>query len=411
MQTKRMNSVLKEVLEKVKPSKKELESIETSLKDFLKRLQEKIKKNNIKAEIFIGGSFAKNTMIKKGSYDVDIFLRFDKSYKEKEISDLTGKILKNFRNVKVLHGSRDYFRAKIKPNLFFEIIPVIKVGNPKEAKNITDLSYFHVKYIKKKIESKKITDDILLAKKFCYANKCYGAESYITGFSGYALELLIYHYKSFSKFIEEIAETKEKIVIDIERHYRNKHRIMMDLNSSKLHSPIILIDPTYKYRNALAALSEETFEKFKKACKRFRDNPNTSAFDVKKIDLKKIKENASEKKFELHERAFLLEQKIKFNDSGEDIGTFSLEGKEYRRLEDKIFFLISKFSSKKEKDLKGKNLWQDFQEFKTLRDNILHPRTDKAIEININTVKKHIETSKCLIELISEHLWGKKVEF
>jgi len=119
----------------------------------------------------------------------------------------------------------------------------------------------------------------------------------------------------------------------------------------------------------------------------------------------------SEKKFELHERAFLLEQKIKFNDSGEDIGTFSLEGKEYRRLEDKIFFLISKFSSKKEKDLKGKSLWQDFQEFKTLRDNILHPRTDKAIEININTVKKHIETSKCLIELISEHLWGKKVEF
>ena len=95
------------------------------------------------------------------------------------------------------------------------------------------------------------------------------------------------------------------------------------------------------------------------------------------------------------------------------MGSFVLEGNEYKRLEDKIFFLISKFSSKKAKDLKGKSLWQNFQEFKTLRDNILHPRTDKdiEIEIDINKVKKHIDTSKNIIQLISEHLWAKKVEF
>ena len=38
----------------------------------------------------------------------------------------------------------------------------------------------------------------------------------------------------------------------------------MNLNASKLNSPIILIDPTYKQRNTLAALSNETFENFKK---------------------------------------------------------------------------------------------------------------------------------------------------
>lgn len=115
--------------------------------------------------------------------------------------------------------------------------------------------------------------------------------------------------------------------------------------------------------------------------------------------------------FELHERAFLLEKKLKFNESGENLGSFCLEGNEYRRLEDKIFFLISKFSSKKESDLKGKSLWQNFQEFKTLRDNILHPRTDKEIDIDINAAKKHLDTSKSIIQLISAHLWGKKVEF
>ena len=47
----------------------------------------------------------------------------------------------------------------------------------------------------------------------------------------------------------------------------------MDLNSSKLNSPIIPIDPTYKQRNVLAALSKETFEMFQKSCKEFLENP------------------------------------------------------------------------------------------------------------------------------------------
>lgn len=118
-----------------------------------------------------------------------------------------------------------------------------------------------------------------------------------------------------------------------------------------------------------------------------------------------------ENKFKLHERAFLLEQKIKFIDSGNNIGSFRLEGNDYRRLEDKIFFLISKFSSKEEKNLKGGSLWQNFRELKILRDNILHPRTDKDIDIDIDIVIKHINTSKCIIQLISEHIWGKKVVF
>jgi len=118
-----------------------------------------------------------------------------------------------------------------------------------------------------------------------------------------------------------------------------------------------------------------------------------------------------ENKFALHERAFLLEQKIKFVDSGDKIGSFRLEGSDYRRLEDKIFFLISKFGSKEEKNLKGGSLWQKFRELKALRDNILHPRTDKDIDIDIDLVIKHINTSKCTIQLISEHIWGKKVVF
>ena len=293
---KNINSLLKEILEKVRPSKKELRDVRNSLEQFTEEIRKKMKSQRIDAEIFIGGSFAKKTMIRKGHYEIDIFIRFNK--KHKNISELTKKILGNKKNVSVIHGSRDYFKIRTSKNLFFEVIPVRKIRNPKEAENITDLSYSHVEYVKRKIKSEKILEDILLAKAFCYGNNCYGAESYINGFSGYALELLIYHYKSFLKFIRAMTRIKEKEIIDIEKHHKNKQRILIDINAAKLGSPIVLIDPTYKQRNVLAALSDKTFGKFQKVCKKFLKNPSIKAFEIKKIDFEKRKKDAKRKGYE-----------------------------------------------------------------------------------------------------------------
>ena len=160
---KKINSVLKEVLKKVEPAKEDIKLIENSLKDFLERFQRKLKSLRIDAEIFVGGSFAKNTVIKKDHYDVDIFVRFDKKYDNREISNLLAKALKGFKNLTKIHGSRDYFRIKVSPTFFIELIPVKKIKTLKEAENITDLSYSHVKYINKKIKSSKIFDEIRIA--------------------------------------------------------------------------------------------------------------------------------------------------------------------------------------------------------------------------------------------------------
>ena len=299
METERkINSILKDVLKKIQPPEKDLKIINNSLARFLIDIKKKIKNLKINAEIFVGGSFSKNTLIKKDVYDIDVFIRFEKNYKE--ISEITKKIIKGIKNPITVHGSRDYFKIKVSPIAYIELIPVIKINNPKDAENITDLSYSHVNYINKRIKkNKKILEDIMLAKAFCYANNCYGAESYISGFSGYGLELLVYHYGGFLRFIKEMVKIrKEKLIIDIEKQHKNKQDVFMNLNSSKLHSPIILIDPTYKQRNVLAALSDESFEKFKKVCAEFLRKPNLSFFELKKPDIEKIKKYAKEKKYE-----------------------------------------------------------------------------------------------------------------
>ncbi|MFH1503509.1 MAG: hypothetical protein ABIE36_02540 [Candidatus Diapherotrites archaeon] len=334
---RKVEDILKKVIREIDPKKEDLELIKNSTEKFSEAMKANLKKLGINAEVFVGGSFSKRTVIKKDKYDVDVFIRYDKKYKNEEISLLTKKALKRM-NFSSIHGSRDYFRINVKNNFFIEIIPVKKINKPEEYENVTDLSYFHVKYINKKIKSKKIIDGIKIAKAFCYANGCYGAESYISGFSGYSLELLVYYYKGFLNFIKAISKMgKEKEIIDIERRFRNKRNALIDLNSSKLNSPIILIDPTYKQRNALAALSQKTYERFQKACKDFLKNPSLKSFEIKKINLNKIKENATKKK-----REFILLEAETNKPEGDVAGSKLL--KFYNHIEKEIsrFFRISK---------------------------------------------------------------------
>ena len=278
-----IDSVLKKQIEKIKIDDYELDKIKKISFEFCRELEKKLKIKNINADLFIGGSLAKNTLIKtdENKYDVDIFLRF---INEKEdISSILGKILgKDFIRI---HCSRDYYQKKI-DNITIEIIPVIKIKSPEEASNITDLSYFHVNYVLKQIrKDAKLADEIRLAKSFCHGQDCYGAESYIRGFSGYALELLIINYGSFLKFLKTIATSKDdKIIVDYEKNFKNKKEILMELNESKIQSPIILVDPTFKTRNAASSLSQDTFNKFKVACINFIRNPSENFFLKKKVE-------------------------------------------------------------------------------------------------------------------------------
>ncbi|MBM3234191.1 hypothetical protein FJZ19_03785 [Candidatus Pacearchaeota archaeon] len=261
-----------------KPDEKEVRK----LKEEAEKISQTIRKSG-KVEVFIGGSLAKNTIIKKDKYDIDIFVRFPEN---KNISEKLEKILKKSKlKSEKIHGSRDYFKLKRKN--IFEIIPVLRIRKPEEAKNVTDLSYFHVSYILKQMKkNKKLADEIILAKTFCYAQKCYGAESYIKGFSGYALELLVSYYGSFLGFVKAIAKAKKQIIIDPGKYFKNKQEILLNLNEAKLQSPIVFVDPTFKQRNALAALSSETFSRFQKACIKFLKNPSKKFFHQEKINEK-----------------------------------------------------------------------------------------------------------------------------
>lgn len=260
-----------------------------------------LKRKKIDADVFVGGSLAKGTLVKSGLYDIDIFMRFNPKYKD--LPSLLAKIIKEFSKkektkFEKVHGSRDYFRGILEEEkIIYEIIPVLRIKKAKDAVNVTDASYFHVNYVKKNLKN-SMKEQVMLAKQFCKAQKVYGAESYINGFSGYGLECLIIYYKSFEKMLKILANLEEKIVIDPAKHYKNKTDVFYELNESKLKSPIVLIDPTWKERNVLAALSYETFEKFKNAASAFLKKPSKKFFEICESDFSKMREFAKKKKAE-----------------------------------------------------------------------------------------------------------------
>ncbi|MEK6916745.1 MAG: nucleotidyltransferase domain-containing protein [Nanoarchaeota archaeon] len=272
-------------LDKVKNEIRPDISVLVEIEIFAKEINKEIKKNKVNAVCVTGGSIAKGTFL-KGDFDVDLFVRFDYSYKDKDISMLLGKILRSF-NPTTLHGSRDYYQIK-HDNLNYEIVPVLDIKDPEKAPNVTDMSFMHVDWVKKNIK-KGQEDEIRLTKKFCKVIGVYGAESYIHGFSGHIIDIMVIHYGSFLGLLKASQKWKPKVIIDTEKYYKNSNDTLFNINKSKTSGPLVVVDPILKTRNAASAVSLEKFNLFKKKAKEFIKNPSEISFAEKKIDIDYLK--------------------------------------------------------------------------------------------------------------------------
>ena len=270
------------VLVKIKPSEQERKKIFETASNVISKL-------NLKdASAMLGGSIAKGTWL-SGNNDIDIYVRFNKDSAEKDISKLLENALKSFKGVKKVHGSRDYFQID-NDNLIVELIPILKIGSPGEAKNITDISPLHVEWVTKALFKKpNLADDIRLAKSFLGAAGIYGAESYIHGFSGYSVEILIIHYGGFERFLKAASKWKNKTIIDTANYYKDSP--LKHLNQSKIMGNLILVDPVQKERNAASSVSNESFELLVKTAKKYLNRSSFSFFEKKEVNVTQLKKN------------------------------------------------------------------------------------------------------------------------
>ncbi|MFT4311700.1 MAG: hypothetical protein ACMXYF_00540 [Candidatus Woesearchaeota archaeon] len=254
-----VKSVREQVLEQIKPKEDVLKIVETVVS---------LLKKACNADVRVGGSIAKQTYL-ANDYDCDIFVRYGSD--DKDLSELLEADLKktpfSFQRV---HGSRDYFQT-VYQGVAFEFIPVKHITKPEQAQNVTDMSVFHVDWISPKLND-TLRDDIRLLKQFCKAQRVYGAESYIGGFSGHILDILVIYYGGFEAVLQASKTWKQGGTIDIEKH------MAKNFNADKLHSPLIIVDPVDPSRNAATGLANDCFSRFQKHANAYLQNPSVDFF-------------------------------------------------------------------------------------------------------------------------------------
>ncbi len=291
-----MREVLEKALAKIKPSKEEEEKIKSLSERVLAVAGEIGKKYNFSP--MLCGSVAKGTWLKPA--ELDLFLLFPESLEREKLEDLGLKAGKGIcKRLKARYEKKytehPYLRAMLPEKIEMDVVPCYDTL-PTKIKSAVDRTPWHVRYVLEHLK-KEQRDEVRLLKKFCKAQKVYGADLMHQGLSGYLCELLIIKFGSFENVVKQASKWYPQVVLWLERAPEKNV-----LEEFKGH-PLVFIDPVDPKRNVAAAVSYESFFRFVLACKKFLKKPSEKFFfeKEKEISVQKLK-----KKLEKRDSRFYL---------------------------------------------------------------------------------------------------------
>jgi len=280
-----MADLLRDVLTRIKPTEDE----HRKEKEIISKIENILKKFNVNHMLV--GSIAKGTDL-RGDKDIDIFLLFPDNISREELKTKGLEIGKSvFENLnasyEIDYAEHPYVKGSYK-GYALEIVPCF---DTKKIKSAVDRTPHHTRYVIEKLkENPKLRDEIRLLKQFMKGIGIYGAEAKIRGFSGYLIELLVLHYGSFLDVLSSVSKWHSKVIIDIEKKWKNASQIKVLFPDDEL----IVIDPVDENRNVAAPVSLDNICKFKAYARAFLKNPNLEFFFpkpkpiIKKEDAKQV---------------------------------------------------------------------------------------------------------------------------
>jgi len=265
--------VLEEVLQRVKPTKKDLVKLSSVAQRLIRIAEKKAQQLGIRAEIMLAGSAARGTWL-KGEKDIDLLLLFPEDIPKEQMEELGMRLAREIAGPKGReeYAEHPYVRMDFE-GFEVDLVPCFKVSDPRKIKSATDRTPHHQRYVKEKLTA-ELVDEILILKQFARGIGVYGAESRVQGFSGYLCELLILHYGSFTNLVKGASSWSFGAVIDLENFYKEPGR----LRELFVNHPLIVVDPVDPTRNVAAAVSPRSFGIFIQACRDFLRSPNLRFF-------------------------------------------------------------------------------------------------------------------------------------
>jgi len=268
-----IDKIESKVLERVKPDKKERETIKRVSEELLEMLDDKLEG---KIEPKIVGSVSKGTYLKNP--DIDIFVKFPLTTSREEMEE---KILKIGRNIlqdtKEKYAEHPYIYGYYKDHEV-DIVPCYDIEDISNMKSAVDRTPFHTEYIIENLtEDQK--EEAMLFKAYLEGVGAYGAKAEVWGFSGYLCELLILHHGSFQEVIKSARDWKPGKTIEIVKPEKD------------FDDPLVVIDPVDPERNVASPVSIDKFSLLVLSSKQFLKEPKMTFFfpnDVKTKDREEL---------------------------------------------------------------------------------------------------------------------------
>ncbi|MGC9147829.1 MAG: CCA tRNA nucleotidyltransferase [Sulfolobales archaeon] len=264
--------VVNKVLNSIKPSKEEIkrayevyEVLKGDLEPYF---------SDINANIQLHGSVEKDTALSK-DLDLDIFVLIPKSlgreWIRKEFIKRAKEALKKY-DIEERYAEHPYLRIRFNESIEADIVPALKIDDPKESITVADRTPFHTQYVKSRL-NQEMRDSVRLLKKFMKGVRVYGAEVKVGGFSGYLSELLVIKYGSFIEVLKEASKWRIPVVVSLDEKEDpyTLRKIFPDAS-------FIFPDPVDPRRNAAAAVREETLSRFILASRAFLEDPSEDFF-------------------------------------------------------------------------------------------------------------------------------------
>ena len=274
----KIKRIIARVLPRLKPNEKDVSSayhIFERVKSFVADCSKTL---SIPSKLVLTGSLAKGTFI-KGSHDIDVFLLIKKDViiDRNFVNAYADCLINKLDHIQIDYAQHPYLSAEL-DGWILDIVPAYDIKHTKFRKSAVDRTIFHTKYVLTHMTEKQ-KDEVRILKQFLKANNLYGAEIKVEGFPGYLCELMIIRYGSFIDFLKSVLKWKKGEIIDIEKYYSPKDYEKL---REKFRTPLIVIDPTDKYRNVASALSDGNFKLLKRIVKSFLEHPSSKYFKIVK---------------------------------------------------------------------------------------------------------------------------------
>jgi tRNA nucleotidyltransferase (CCA-adding enzyme) len=221
------------------------------------------------------GSFGKGTNL-KDTKDFDVFVIYPPSIeKDKFIEEglaLGQKVFKGYFWEKA-YSQHPYIRGIIDGQKV-EIVPAYKIEPFEPIISAVDRTVLHLMFVLKNMSAVQ-KDETRLLKYFLKHIGAYGADTSVSGFSGYLCELLILFYGDFITVLENASNWQHPIKFTL---LKEQH-----VNLARFSESLVVIDPIDDTRNVASAVSLKQLSLFVAASRKFIENPSIDFFNTKII--------------------------------------------------------------------------------------------------------------------------------